>query len=219
MKQWETKDFKFTMSASDDEAGTFTGYASIFGAVDSYGDVVERGAFKRTIKNSEQFPLLWSHSVESPIGIIKAKEDQTGLKVEGQLNLDVQRAKEIRSLMKQGAVQGLSIGYQVIKDEIGEVDKAPVRFLKEVKLWEISPVVFQACPAALVSGVKADDTETDESVQLCEHCADALEVEEPEQSTPPVEPQPLDKGSPDHLHLLAEFKDQLLALKNLMEVK
>jgi len=203
MKNWETKDFKFSVSDMNDELGTFTGYASIFGAVDSYGDVVEKGAFRKTIREKGQFPMLWSHAIDIPIGVIKAKEDTTGLKVEGQLNLDVQRAKEIRSLMKQGAVQGLSIGYQVTKSDPGEVDKAPVRVLKEVALWEISPVVFQACPGALVADVKADEAENADSIQVCEHCAEAL-LEEPEKSTPPPEPLPISKPELP-LHLLDQF--------------
>ena len=161
MKDWETKDFKFSVSDLNDELGTFTGYASIFGAVDSYSDIVEKGAFKKTIRDNGQFPLLWSHDVSTPVGVIKAKEDQTGLKVEGMLNLDVQRGREIRSLMKQGAIQGLSIGYQVVKSAPDEVDKVPVRKLQEVKLWEISPVVFGACPGATVAAVKAEGDDMD----------------------------------------------------------
>jgi uncharacterized protein len=163
MKDWETKDFKFSVSDLNDELGTFTGYASIFGAVDSYSDIVEKGAFKKSIRDNGQFPLLWSHDVSTPIGVITPKEDATGLKVMGHLNLDVQRGREIRSLMKQGAIQGLSIGYQVVKSAPDEVDKAPVRKLQEVKLWEISPVVFGACPGAIVAAVKGEEPPEDKA--------------------------------------------------------
>ena len=159
MRALETKDFKFTLSEMDDTAGTFTGYAAIWGAVDSYGDVVNKGAFRHSLKDNGTFPLLWSHNVENPIGIIIPKEDGQGLKVEGHINLDVQRGKEIRSLMKQGAVSGLSIGYQVVKSDPDTVDKVNVRRLKEIKLWEISPVVFQACPGATVGAVKSNESE------------------------------------------------------------
>lgn len=232
MKNWETKDLKFSVSEQNDELGTFTGYASIFGAVDSYGDVVEPGAFRRTIKANQQFPMLWSHSVDTPIGVITAKEDKTGLKVAGQLNLDVQRAKEIRSLMKQGAVQGLSIGYQVLKSVGDTIDKTPVRRLQEIKLWEISPVVFQACPDALVAEVKADEPGEAEppapgpapeppvtDIQYCEHCAKALLEEGTGQPTPPEEASDKSNPEPSCVHLLEQFKSELLTLKNLMEVK
>lgn len=144
-------------SISDD--GEFEGHASVFGNVDSYGDVVEAGAFKKTIKDriskfgKADFPILWNHNPNEPLGVTTSmKEDAEGLAVTGQLNLDVQRAREIRSLMKQGAIKGLSIGYSTIKEKI--VDD--IRKLKELKLWEWSPVTFPANEAAAVSAVKAD---------------------------------------------------------------
>ena len=136
----KTKDFKFTMVDVDDEVGSFTGYASVWGVIDSYGDQVIKGAFKKTLKDNKGkgFPMLWSHNVMEPIGVIKGREDDHGLYVEGQLNLDVARAKEIRSLMVQGAINGLSIGYQTIIEEMDKENET--RKLKEIKLWEISPV-------------------------------------------------------------------------------
>jgi hypothetical protein len=181
----------------DDDLGTFTGYGSIFGAVDSYGDVVEKGAFKKSIREKGQFPLLWSHDIQTPVGVVKAKEDSTGLRVEGQLNLDVQRAKEIRSLMKQGAIAGLSIGYQTLREDKGEVDKKPVRLLKEIALWEISPVVFGACPGALVSAVKSEAIEEEETPALTEEPTVTV--------TPEAEPQPISKPE-QRLHLLDQLR-------------
>lgn len=153
-RKTETKDLKFTLEEVDDEKGSFKGYASIWDVVDSYGDVVIKGAFKRTLKENKQFPLLWSHNLMEPIGVIEAKEDVLGLAVKGQLNVDVQRGREIRSLMRQGAVTGLSIGFQTVRDE--QDQDAGTRRLTEAKLWEISPCVFQACPGALADEIKTD---------------------------------------------------------------
>jgi len=158
-KRLETKEFKFALTDLDDARGTFSGYASVFGAVDSYGDVVVKGAFKKTLRDKKQSPILWSHSIMEPVGVLRGAEDERGLEIDGQLNLDVQRGRELRSLMKQGAVDGLSIGYQVVKDEPGQGDAA--RMLKEINLWEISLCVFQACPGALVGEVKAEDLSAD----------------------------------------------------------
>lgn len=165
-KKFETKDFefKFSMSDTEAEAGTFTGYASIFGIVDSYGDAVQKGAFKKTLHEKRAFPLLWSHDVREPIGVIAGAEDDKGLSITGKLNLDVQRAREIRSLMAQGAVKGLSIGYNVIK-ELKDPETG-IRQLKEIQLWEISPCVFQACPEAEVSDVKGTDPPPDHGLAL-----------------------------------------------------
>jgi HK97 family phage prohead protease len=156
-KKYEKKylEFKYTMGEGDAEAGTFTGYLSVYDVVDSYGDVVKRGAFKKSIKDKKEFPILWSHDIFEPIGIFAAVEDEKGLLVTGKLNLDVQRGREIRSLMAQGAVKGLSIGYRVIDSKPAEREGVLVRLLKEIDLWEGSPCVFQACPDAEVDEVKS----------------------------------------------------------------
>jgi len=171
-KKIEIKDleFKFTVGGEDADAGTFTGYASVFDMVDTYGDAVQRGAFKKTLREKLQFPLLWSHDISKPIGIISGKEDKKGLEITGQLNLDVQLAREIRSLMAQGAVTGLSIGYNAVKELIDS--ETGIRQLLEVNLWEISPCVFQSCPDAVVDDVKSKEPGA-----------------EPGQPTPEVEPE------------------------------
>ena len=137
-----------------DEAGQFTGYASVFGNEDSYGDVVERGAFKRTIKaKGGQFPMLWQHEPWEPIGLFtEAAEDDTGLTVQGHLNLDTQRGAEGYSLLKQGALRGMSIGYETINSKPRD---GRGRNLTEIRLWEISLVTFPANERALVGSIKS----------------------------------------------------------------
>ena len=175
IENYETKyiDIPFDIKAdSIQEDGTFEGYASVFGGrPDSYGDIIAAGAFGETIKkggrNKNGIAMLWYHDVRQPIGIWKSiVQDEKGLKVIGQLNLDVQRAKEIHSLMRQGAVKGLSIGWDFMKDSKGKVlldsfewkDEANmVRLLKNVELWEISPVTFPAKVNANITKVKAID--------------------------------------------------------------
>jgi len=149
----ETKEFKFVMDSMNEEKGDFTGYASIFGVVDSYGDMVLPGAFKKTIREKKEWPMLWTHDVREPIGVITGEENEKGLRVAGHLNCDVQRGREVRSLMAQRAVNGLSIGFVTVKEGVDDDSKA--RTLKEINLWEISPCVFQACPKAEVEEVKA----------------------------------------------------------------
>ncbi len=150
------KSFRFEVKEID-EKGTFIGYASIFGNVDEHGDVVEKGAFKRTLDHSGgQVPVLWQHDMREPIGIgVELVEDEKGLRVNGVLNLDTQRGREAYSLLKQGALKGLSIGYSVIKDSV----EKGIRYLKELRLWEFSLVTFPANLDALVSDVKGDKQE------------------------------------------------------------
>ena len=212
-KKLETKEFPFILTKMDEEAGTFTGYASIWDVVDSYGDSVAKGAFRKTLRDNESFPMLWSHNTDTPIGIIHGKEDKTGLSVEGKLNLDVQRAVEIRSLMKQKAIKGLSIGYQTLKEDSDR--EAGTRILKEIKLWEISPCVFQACPNALIEDVKSEVINIDgEPIELCEDCL-ALLNKEPEQSTLELEPLTIDE--PDAVHSLKTYAEVVKEFRESIE--
>ena len=88
----------FEIKAVGDD-GTFSGYGSVFGVRDSYGDVVEPGAFKDSLAawgSKGKLPkMLWQHRSEQPIGVwTKMSEDSKGLAVEGKLILDVQQARE-----------------------------------------------------------------------------------------------------------------------------
>lgn len=146
---------------SIEDNGTFTGYGSIFGEIDSYRDVVHKGAFAESLKDdfsakNRLVPMLYQHSSRDPIGVYReVKEDDTGLFVRGEINLDVQRGKETHSLMKQGALSGLSIGYNPELEDWDTDNK--VNNLRKVRLWEISPVTFPAGDSARVSLVKSID--------------------------------------------------------------
>lgn len=160
MDKHEIKFYRFKLEdGSLTENGAFKGYASIWGVTDSYGDVVERGAFKKTLKEKKggKIKLLWSHDAYgTPIGYVIATEDEKGLYVEGQLFLDSNtKAREVYAAMRAGILDGLSIGYRTVKEVIDR--EANVRRLKEIELFEISICNFQACPGAVVTGVKALD--------------------------------------------------------------
>lgn len=142
---------------SVDEQGDFSGYASIFGVVDSQNDRMKRGAFRETLKeNMHNVRLLWQHDFEEPIGVFTTlREDARGLYVEGRLLLDVQRAKEAYALLKAGAICGLSIGYVPVEYHL-DADTG-VRVLEEVALYEVSLVTFPANSEATVHAVKQED--------------------------------------------------------------
>jgi uncharacterized protein len=160
--EMETKDFSFEIKTEDIEpSGIFKGYASMFGGEpDSYGDIVMRGAYSETLskggRNGNGVAMLWQHDPTKPLGVWKSLvEDSKGLKVEGQLAIGTQLGKEAYELMKMGAVKGLSIGYDVNKDDFEVDDRGKVRRLKNINLWEISPVTFPASTRAQITGVKA----------------------------------------------------------------
>lgn len=151
-------DRPFELKSLDDD-GTFTGYGSVFGNVDSYGEIVAPGAFGESLAAwkaaGRMPPVLWQHRSGEPIGpYLEMKEDDRGLFVRGKLLVDdVQRAKEARALMKAKAVNGLSIGFVTREDSYDKV--AGIRTLKKVDLWEVSVVTFPANPAAQISSVKS----------------------------------------------------------------
>ncbi len=144
------------------EDGTFTGYGSVFGNVDAYGDIVEAGAFAKSIEKKKP-ALLWQHDPTQPVGVWEEiSEDKHGLLMRGRLLIGkVAKATEARELLKAGAISGLSIGYMPVKWEYDkdprdsdEKAKRTVRRLKEIDLWEVSLVTFPANDAARVTGVK-----------------------------------------------------------------
>ena len=145
-----------TDTVSDD--GTFKGYASVFGNVDSYGEIVEAGAFSESLKsmrkNDGPLPVLWQHDSTQPIGGDElVSEDETGLKADGFLLIDtIPMAKQAHALLKRRVVKGLSIGYYVEKDSYNE--KTGVRTLHKLALKEYSIVTFPANTLANVESVK-----------------------------------------------------------------
>lgn len=155
----EIKFFEFKAEDVSDQ-GLIKGYASTFGNVDQGLDVVEKGAFKVTLRdNKGKVPILADHNPEKQIGWNKvAREDDTGLYVEGQLNLDVALAKERFSLTKQamdiGAPMGLSIGYYTLQAG-PKADNPRIRLLKELKLVEYSLVTFPMNTQAMITAAKS----------------------------------------------------------------
>lgn len=141
----------FKIKDTDLDTGEFVGMASVADVEDLHGDIVEKGAFKRTIDQKNGiFPLLWQHWTSEPIGIVEAKEVEDGLEVKGKLSMGVQKAKEALELVKDKVVRGLSIGFESIKEDV--IDG--VTHIKEIRLWEVSLVTFPANPLAQVFGAK-----------------------------------------------------------------
>ncbi len=144
-----------TTPADVSSAGVFEGYASMFGAVDLGGDVVERGAFRDTLdkRGAAGVKMLWQHDQSEPIGTwLSVTEDSRGLRVRGKLDLAVARAREALALLKSGALDGLSIGFRTEKSTRHVATGA--RLLQKIDLWEISLVTFPMVPRARVTSVK-----------------------------------------------------------------
>ena len=136
--------------------GVFEGYASLFSVPDSSGDIVMPGAFAASLarRRPEDVRMLFQHDPAQPVGRwLDIHEDARGLYVRGQLSLDVQRASELCGLLRDGAIDGLSIGFRTI---LASRPRKPAhRKLLKIDLWEISLVTFPMLAGARVSAVKA----------------------------------------------------------------
>lgn len=143
----------------DGDAGTFSGYASVWGGVDIYGDTILKGAFSKTLV--KYMPkMFYNHDWGMPIGKwTSAIEDNYGLFVKGELTPGIALSADVRAAMKHGTLDGLSIGGYIKKDGYEKTESG--RIISEwASLLEISPVVFPADNAAKISSAKNIDFET-----------------------------------------------------------
>lgn len=135
--------------------GTVEGYASLFGEIDQARDKVMRGAFAATLRQRsvQRIPMLFQHDPAEPVGVwLELREDQRGLYARGRLIPEVARGRELLSLLRAGAIDGLSIGFRTVR---GRIDpKTRIRSLLAVDLWEISIVTFPLLAGARVHAVK-----------------------------------------------------------------
>lgn len=147
----EIKNLPFEVKA-DVEKRMISGYASTW-KKDLVGDQIVQGAFKKTL--AERFPLgkikvLWQHG--APLGMPTVmKEDSTGLYVEAKISKTT-LGNDALEYMRDGVVDEMSIGYDVLLDDLSE--DGQTRYLKELQLYEFSPVTFGANPYTSINGVK-----------------------------------------------------------------
>ncbi len=152
----ERKRLSLSIDNVESEEGSFSGYASLFGQVDLGKDRVVSGAFSRSLKarGVDGIRMLFQHEPSEPIGVWeKIEQDQNGLFVSGRIVQTSQKGKEVLELLRQKAIDGLSIGF---KTERSRTDrKTGIRSILEADLWEISIVTFPMLPGARVQTVKS----------------------------------------------------------------
>lgn len=131
----------------------FEGYASLFNVRDGAGDHVAPGAFAASLRRNGagQVRMLYQHFSHSPIGVWEEiAEDSRGLYVRGRLTSDVEQARDVAALLRDGALNGLSIGFRTRRAK--RVAGAG-RVLQEVELWEISVVTFPLLAGSTVTAI------------------------------------------------------------------
>ena len=134
---------------------SFSGYASLFGSVDLGRDVVERGAFAKSLRTwgAAGIRMLFQHDPNQPIGTwTEVRENARGLFVRGRLTEGLNRSRDLLNLMRGGALDGLSIGFRTVRAKNDAA--ARVRRILEADLWEISVVTFPMMPGARVETIK-----------------------------------------------------------------
>ena len=139
-----------------DGAGVFSGYASLFGVPDLGGDVVEPGAFAASLarRGASSIRMLYQHDPAVPIGTwLDVREDARGLLVRGRLATGASKARDVHALMKNGALDGLSIGFRTIRDR--RDPRTGLRHVLEADLWEVSIVTFPMLPNARIGNLKS----------------------------------------------------------------
>ncbi len=139
------------------ESGEFSGTASPYGVRDLGNDIVDPGAFTKTIaERGNKVRLLDGH--ETRIGVALVKDTPLSLEMSGQINIDKQAGRDAYSDLKfyrdKGLPMGLSIGYETVKSDPSNLTSDGARHLKEVRLWEISITEFPMNLAAQVTNVK-----------------------------------------------------------------
>jgi HK97 family phage prohead protease len=143
--------------ATEGEEGVFTGHAAIFGERNRHNEIVQRGAFARTIADhlarNIRPPMLWAHRPDEVIGVwTDIREDATGLAVTGKLITETAKGREALALLKADALNGLSIGFRA---KHATRNANGVRVLSEIDLVEISLVALPSAGGARIKQVRS----------------------------------------------------------------
>lgn len=164
-----TKSAPVQIKAGPDDGlkeGQFIAYASVFGNVDSYGEVVMPGAFAKDLarweKSGNPIPLLFGHNMSDPDynlgGLSKAEEDVVGLKIVGDLDLDNPKSLQTYRLLKGRRINQMSFAYDEIESGVGVHNGEHVWELRELKIYEVSIVTIGANQETEILAVKSMPT-------------------------------------------------------------
>lgn len=145
---------------ADGEEGVIEGYAAYFNNVDSYNDVILQGAFKN-ITDVSDVKLFYNHEWNTvPIGtVMQLYEDDKGLKFQAKFN-QTTLADDVKEAIKTGGITKMSIGYSVKDSEFNR--DTGIRYIKDINLYEISPVNFPANDMAAIQSYKKEGENVNE---------------------------------------------------------
>ena len=148
--------------SSDGKVGVFEGYASVFDVIDSDGDIIKPGAYKKALSSqSRQVGMFFNHQTwEMPVGKWQSlEEDSNGLIVVGELTPGLSVSNDLRAAMEHKTVEGLSVGFTVMKDDYTIIDTGRA-FNNVQALREISICTFPANEQATIESMKSMESIT-----------------------------------------------------------
>lgn len=157
-----------TIELKAQDNGVVAGYFSTYEKTpDSYGDIIEPGAFTETLKKREEsghpFPLCFNHDFSAVIGAVKKVEDtDKGVYIEAEF-LDTQLAQDVRKMLLSGAIYQFSFAYDILdarKPTDAEKAEGVTNVLTKLEVYEVSIVTVPANQEAKVTEVKAIEPET-----------------------------------------------------------
>lgn len=162
------------------ETGEIEGIAWPFGSADRVGDIIEKGA----LKSPEALPMLFAHDQSQVIGVWdQIAESSEGLTIKGRLLVDdVERAREVRAMIRSGAVSGLSIGFVTKSSK----RQAKGRLITAAELHEVSIVAVPCHPGAQITSLKSEDQAQEEHSMEKEEIENGPGVQTPANDTPQV---------------------------------
>ena len=165
MQNHEYKKMQFKLDSHNEEEGIFSGYGAVFSNVDTGGDIIEPGAFTKTLAEGwERVKILALHNdCWLPIGRpIELREDANGLYLSAKVS-DTSMGKDIKVLLKDGVLNELSIGYDPV---VFDYDAEGIRHLREIKLWEVSVVTWAMNPEAKITGYKSMQEAAERALEI-----------------------------------------------------
>lgn len=222
MKKCFDASFKAREKA-DGDGGTLVAYAATFDREpDSYGDVIARGAFKETLEkwtaSDARIPLLFGHRTDDPemnLGaVIKAEEDERGLRIEAAFDPDNSKAQYARKLVREGRLSKMSFAFDVIEQgTITLEDGREANELRKVELFEVSLVPIPANQHADVIDVKAlkpdiDDVDSKLTDDDTDDASDADDANNPAGGA--GEDMPSDDGDAPSIEALSDGIEALV---------
>lgn len=221
----QKKSFDLIYENDGNAGGEIVAYASTFDRVpDSYGDIVARGAFAKTLDAWQQagnpIPLLFGHRTDDPrmnLGaVIEASEDERGLRIRAQFDETNEIAQYTRKLVKEGRLTKLSFAYDTIDADMVDLDDgSKARELRELKLYEVSLVPIPANEMTEVISAKAAGDDADEYV-LRELVADDDEPNESKGDDDSIKVAGDEDSVSDDIATLATLSERLDAIADMM---